>query len=81
MGVVVMTLLTVLALSQLAVSLANWFATIFVQPALLPRLDYSEGITASELTVDLNHHFANFCAPLNRDKNENTFAQSEFGSA
>jgi cellobiose phosphorylase len=31
---------------QLAISLVNWFSTIWVQPHLLPRMDYSEGIPA-----------------------------------
>lgn len=29
---------------QLAVSLVNWLSTIWVQPQLLPRMDYSKGI-------------------------------------
>jgi hypothetical protein len=33
------------------------------------------------MAVDLTGGFVNFCAPLNRDKNENTFAQSEFRPA
>ncbi|GAA3935890.1 cyclic beta 1-2 glucan synthetase [Chitinophaga oryziterrae] len=30
--------------SQLAVSLVNWFCTIWVRPTLLPRMDFSKGI-------------------------------------
>jgi cyclic beta-1,2-glucan synthetase len=43
----VLTLLGILLISgmgQLAVSLVNWFATIWVKPTLLPRMDFSEGI-------------------------------------
>jgi cellobiose phosphorylase len=37
-------LIALLGASQLAVSLVNWFCTIWVRPALLPRMDFSEGI-------------------------------------
>jgi cyclic beta-1,2-glucan synthetase len=43
----ILTLLGIIAISgasQLAVSLVNWFCTIWVKPALLPRMDFSEGI-------------------------------------
>ncbi len=42
-----LTLVGILSLSgstQLAVSLVNWFSTIWVRPYLLPRMDFSEGI-------------------------------------
>jgi hypothetical protein len=29
---------------QLAVSLVNWLSTVLVQPQLLPRMDYANGI-------------------------------------
>ena len=44
-------LLSLLCLSQLAVSLVNWFITIFVQPAALPRLDFSKGIPPADATL------------------------------
>ncbi|HEY2560967.1 MAG TPA: glucoamylase family protein [Caldimonas sp.] len=37
----------VVATSQLAVSLANWLVTLFVQPQTLPRMDYGDGIAAA----------------------------------
>src|SRR5262249_9022565 len=39
-------LLVFLCASQLAITLVNWFVTVFVRPTLLPRLDYSQGIPA-----------------------------------
>ena len=30
--------------SQLAVAIINWFTTAFLEPRLLPRLDFSNGI-------------------------------------
>ncbi len=44
-------LLALLCTSQLAVSLVNWFVTIFVQPAPLPRLDFSKGIPPADATM------------------------------
>lgn len=49
-----MILLSVLALtaaSQIGVALVNWFATIFVYPSQLPRLDFSEGVPADRATM------------------------------
>src|SRR5688572_20595562 len=37
-------LLSFLGCLQLAVSLVNWLSTVLVQPQLLPRMDYSNGI-------------------------------------
>ena len=37
-------MLSLLCISQLAVALANWFATLLVAPRPLPRMDFSEGI-------------------------------------
>ena len=48
-GWLILTLVSALSISgaaQLAVSLVNWFATIWVRPYLLPRMDFSEGIPA-----------------------------------
>ncbi len=39
------------ATSQLAVALANWLVTLFIDPRPLPRLDYSVGIAASSRTL------------------------------
>ena len=39
------TLVGLLCASQLAVALMNWLSTLLVKPCLLPRLDYSSGIT------------------------------------
>ena len=44
-------LLALLCTSQLAVSLVNWFVTIFVQPSPLPRLDFSKGIPPEHATL------------------------------
>ena len=44
-------LFALLCTSQLAVSLVNWFVTIFVQPSPLPRLDFSKGIPAADATL------------------------------
>ncbi|HEY8660253.1 MAG TPA: glucoamylase family protein [Hanamia sp.] len=41
---VVITLLTLLCASQLAISVSNFFATLLVKPNLLPRMDYSHEI-------------------------------------
>ena len=45
------TLTFLLGVSQLAVALLNWLATLLVAPRLLPRLDYSSGITAEGRTM------------------------------
>ena len=44
-------ILALLCTSQLGVSLVNWFATIFVRPSVLPRLDFSEGIPQEHATL------------------------------
>ena len=41
---VLVGILSVLCASQLAVTLVNWMVTLFIQPRLLPRLDFSRGI-------------------------------------
>jgi cyclic beta-1,2-glucan synthetase len=40
-----------LCASQLAVALMNWFTTLLIKPRLLPRLDFSSGITADCRTM------------------------------
>ncbi len=41
----VFTLVFVLCASQMSVALMNWLSTLLVKPRLLPRLNYSSGIT------------------------------------
>ena len=43
--------LTILCASQLAISVVNFFATLMVKPNLLPRMDYSEIIPQSASTM------------------------------
>src|SRR5690606_16671761 len=46
-GWLTLSLLGIVCLSgstQLAVSLVNWFSTLWVRPYVLPRMDFSEGI-------------------------------------
>ena len=43
--------LSVLGVSQLAVALVNWLATLLVAPHPLPRLDFSEGIPSEFRTL------------------------------
>jgi cyclic beta-1,2-glucan synthetase len=38
--------LSLLSMSQLAVAIVNWLATLLVKPHPLPRMDYSEGLPA-----------------------------------
>jgi cyclic beta-1,2-glucan synthetase len=45
-ALVLLTLAVLLPASQLAVGLMNWLATLLVKPRLLPRLDFSEGISS-----------------------------------
>jgi cellobiose phosphorylase len=42
--VTIITVLTLLCASQLAISVVNFFATLLVKPNLLPRMDYSHQI-------------------------------------
>jgi cellobiose phosphorylase len=44
-------LVFLLCASQLAVALMNWLSTLLVKPRLLPRLDFSSGITADCRTM------------------------------
>ena len=48
---ILLAILTSLCASQLGIALVNWFATIFVKPSLLPRLDFSEGIPPTHATL------------------------------
>jgi cellobiose phosphorylase len=43
--------LSLLAASQLAVTLVNWLATLLVTPHALPRMDFSAGIAAEARTL------------------------------
>lgn len=43
--------IAVLAVSQLAVALVNWVATLLVTPHALPRMDFSEGIPPQSRTL------------------------------
>ena len=43
--------LTLLAASQLAVSLVNWLATLLVKPDALPSMDFSKGISPESRTL------------------------------
>ncbi len=49
--VVVITLLTLLCASQLAISVVNFFATLLVKPNLLPRMDYSRKIPDNAASI------------------------------
>ncbi len=50
---VIITLLTLLSASQLAISVVNFFATLLVKPHLLPRMDYCRKIpdTAASIVI------------------------------
>ena len=49
--VTLLGLLFLVCASQLAVTLINWLGTLLVKPRLLPRLDFSKGITANCRTM------------------------------
>lgn len=44
-------IVSLLAVSQLAVALVNWLATLLVAPRPLPRMDFSEGIPPQSRTL------------------------------
>jgi cyclic beta-1,2-glucan synthetase len=46
-----LSLAFLLPASQLALGLMNWLSTLLVKPRLLPRLDFSEGITSDCRTI------------------------------
>jgi cyclic beta-1,2-glucan synthetase len=48
---IVIGVLVFLGASQLAVSIMNFFSTLVVKPGLLPKMDYSNGISQSSATV------------------------------
>ena len=43
--------LALVCASQIGVSVVNWFATLFVKPSPLPRLDFSDGIPCEHATL------------------------------
>ena len=43
--------LSVLCTSQLAISLVNWVSTLIIQPRVLPRMDFSEGVPPEYRTL------------------------------
>src|SRR5690606_2648085 len=50
----ILTLVAILSIAgsaQLAISLVNWLATIWVSPSLLPRMDFSKGIPSEYRTL------------------------------
>lgn len=48
---VLVSLLAVLCASHLAITLVNWLATLFIQPRLLPRMNFEKGITPACRTL------------------------------
>lgn len=48
---VFVAILSVLCASQLAVSVVNWVVTLVVKPSLLPRMDFSKGISRESRTL------------------------------
>jgi cellobiose phosphorylase len=42
--VLIVSALSLIAVSQLALSLINWLATLLAKPSLLPKMDFSKGI-------------------------------------
>ena len=50
-GLIGLGLLSVIGASQLAISLTNWWATRWVKPGLLPRLNFSHGIPVEYRTM------------------------------
>ncbi|MFH0974873.1 MAG: glucoamylase family protein [Spirochaetota bacterium] len=47
----ILAILLLLSVSQLAITLANWFATRLVTPRPLPRMDFTKGIPQDEQTL------------------------------
>ena len=50
-AVILSIALLAVSASQVAISLVNWFATLVIQPRLIPRLDFSDGIPAEHRTM------------------------------
>jgi len=48
---VAMSLLSIIGASHLALSVANWGATLWIKPKPLPKLDFSEGIPNEDRTL------------------------------
>lgn len=48
---VLLAIVSILAATQLAVSLVNWLATMWVKPTLLPRMNFSKGIPSDYRTL------------------------------
>ncbi len=48
---IITALLTITVSSQFALSLVNWWATLWVEPKMLPKLDFSKGIPAQFRTM------------------------------
>ena len=44
-------IISILATSQLATAVVNWFATLLVQPDFIPRMDYSKGLPEESRTL------------------------------
>lgn len=51
LGLIGLGLLSLIGASQLAISLTNWWATLWVKPGLLPRLNFSHGIPVEYRTM------------------------------
>ncbi|MGD0766532.1 MAG: cyclic beta 1-2 glucan synthetase, partial [Dehalococcoidia bacterium] len=50
-GLLPLGALVLLCASSLGVAVVNWLATLLVEPAILPRLDFSEGIPSDRRTL------------------------------
>ncbi|MCW3117745.1 MAG: glycosyltransferase, partial [Chitinophagaceae bacterium] len=48
---VVISILSLLSASQLAVTIVNWVITLLIKPKLLPRMDFSSGIPSAYRTL------------------------------
>ncbi|MEO6894177.1 MAG: cyclic beta 1-2 glucan synthetase, partial [Ginsengibacter sp.] len=49
--VIVIVFLLILSTSQLSISIVNFFATLFIKPRLLPKMDFSRKIPEEESTL------------------------------
>ncbi|HEX5669076.1 MAG TPA: cyclic beta 1-2 glucan synthetase, partial [Chitinophagaceae bacterium] len=49
--IIAAAILSVIAASHLAVTIVNWLTTIFIQPRLVPRMNYTKGIRAGSRTI------------------------------
>lgn len=48
---VVIAIVLMISLSQFAVALVNWFATLLIQSKALPKMDFSRGIASNARTI------------------------------